>query len=120
MIHVFILEDHDIIEHTDFVRQLSLTYTGQSDYVQTSSTYSGSPINRQGWMPAWISCPYWIGKTVGEFRRGALKIGKHDCETTNYEFVRGPIPDGHLEPLSREELRLAEYAYRCVKETKIG
>ena len=92
------LEESDTIEATDWVRQLSLTYTGQSDYLETTSIYGGGRINRTGWMTAAEVCPYWVGRTVGEFNEGADFKHRHQSEVSAYEFIRGDIPVSHVEP----------------------
>lgn len=99
MIAVGILEDHDTIDADDCVRQLSLIFTGQSDYLATTSTYGGSPINRLGWIRADTFCPFWVGKKVGDFRRAMLGRDRHATEVSDYEFVRGPVPKLHMERL---------------------
>lgn len=94
MITVQVLEPTDTIEPNDWVRQLSLHYDGQSDYLPRNNTYSGKPMNRMGWIIAQFVCPFWVGKTVSEFtERTGLP----------YEFVRGPIPVSHQEELTAEE-----------------
>jgi hypothetical protein len=103
MISCAILEDNDLIEASDLVRQLSLVYSGQSDYLETSSTYGGGPVNRLGWIPAWIYCPAWVGKKVGDFKR------RMPC---NHEFLRGTVPEAHMERLSRDQMRIAKMGWR--------
>jgi len=107
MISVNILEDLDKIEKDDWVRQLNLIYTGQSDYLQTNATYGGMPMNRMRWIPAWAFCPAWVGKTVGEFRREMLKRDRHATEMSDYEFVRGEVPKRHKESLTAKEIKIA-------------
>lgn len=97
MISVGMLEDADVIQSGDLVRQLALTYEGQSDYLATNSTYGGGRINRLGWMTVDEFTPYWIGKTVGEFRKRMHNPKRHWIEVTDYEFIRGPVPATHLE-----------------------
>lgn len=116
MITVQILEDEDRILKEDFVRQLSLTFEGQSDYLATSSTYGGSAVNRLGWVPAKYHCPAWVGKTVGEFRKAVLKLGRHSTETCNYEFIRGKIPANHLEKLTKSQLKIANMVWENQKD----
>ncbi len=111
MITIQLLEAQDIILETDYTRQLSLLFTGQSDYLAKNSTYGGSPLNRLGWLPAKYQCPYWVGKTVGEFNTQMLEIS-----SIRYEFVRGAIPREHYEKLTREELRLLEYSWGLHKK----
>lgn len=98
MITLHMLEDTDVIEATDWVRQLSLTYQGQSDTLMTTSTYGGSRINRLGWMLAAEVCPAFVGKTAGEFNRGMDFKHRHQVEVTQYEFIRGAVPVSHHEP----------------------
>jgi hypothetical protein len=98
MISIQMLEDSDIIEATDWVRQLSLTYDGQSDTLLTTGTYGGSRINRLGWMLAAEVCPAFVGKTVGKFNRGMDFKHRHMTEVSQYEFIRGNVPKSHLEP----------------------
>ena len=90
MISINLLEPHDVIEATDYVRQLDLFYEGQSDTVHTTSMYSGLPVNRLKWQLASEVCPAWIGKKVKKFNRIAGKFCK-------YEFVRGSVPKKHCE-----------------------
>ena len=120
LIQINLLEDSDVIRPNDWVRQLQLTFTGQSDYLATNSTYGGSPINRVGWIPARYTCPYWVGKTVGEFRNKMLGLDRHAVEMTDYEFARGDIPKHHLERLTKEEIRLAEQTWKWTTENSRG
>ncbi len=96
-INVKLLEDDDVIQSGDWGRQLSLTFTGQSDYLATISTYGGSRINRLRWMLAKEICPAWIGKTVAEFNKAMNPDYRHAVENSMYEFVRGEIPRRHQE-----------------------
>lgn len=82
---------HEEIRAGDWVRQLNLSYEGQSDYLATNSTYGGSRINRLGWMRADEVCPGWVGKSVVEFGKAMKEIG------LRYEFVRGAVPATHVE-----------------------
>jgi len=93
-----LLEPDDTITADCFVRQLSLVFDGQSDYLPTKSTYSGFPLNRLGWIPASEYCPAWIGKTVGEFNKAMNKPHRHASEKCGYEFVVGDLPRSHIEP----------------------
>ena len=115
MIALQLLEDLDTIEATDNVRQLSLVYAGQSDYLATNATYGGSPINRLGWMPARYVCPAWVGKTVGEFREAMLGRDRHAVEIANYEFVRGNVPLSHCEKLTKEERKGCEFTWNLIR-----
>lgn len=108
MISVSILEDIDVIQSTDYVRQLSLTFEGQSDYLATTATYGGGAINRLGWIPAKYFCPFWVGKTVKEFRSRMEATGRHSSEVCDYEFIRGDIPKSHLEKLTKKQIEIAE------------
>lgn len=112
MIPIFVLEDSDVIKEDDLVRQLSLVYDGQSDYLATNSTYGGSPMNRLGWIPARVFCPAWVDKTVGDFRRTMLGRDRHATEMSDYEFVRGPVPLHHRELLTTKELKLANMVWK--------
>lgn len=96
MIPVNILEPTDIIQSTDWVRQLSLTYEGQSDYLQTTSTYAGTPINRLGWLLAKDVCPAFVGRSVSDFF-SAIKKFYLTSDKHSYEFLRGDIPNRHKE-----------------------
>lgn len=97
MITVYMLENNDVIQATDFVRQLRLTYEGQSDYLVTTSAYGGTRINRTGWMRAEEVCPYWVGKKVGAFNKGMDFNHRHMSEVSAYEFIRGDVPQSHWE-----------------------
>lgn len=119
MISVSILENQDIIQEDDCVRQLSLVYTGQSDYLATNATYGGSPMNRLGWLPAKFVCPAWVGKSVGEFRKTMLGRDRHAVEMSNYEFVRGQVPKSHYEKLSKEELNGCELTWNLFNESRL-
>jgi len=114
MISVSILENQDIIQEDDCVRQLSIVYDGQSDYLATNATYGGSPINRLGWLPAKFVCPAWVGKTVGEFRKTMLGRNRHAVEMSDYEFVRGKVPTSHYERLSKEERKGCEFTWNLI------
>lgn len=119
MISVSILENQDIIQEDDCVRQLSLVYTGQSDYLATNATYGGSPMNRLGWLPAKFVCPAWVGKSVGEFRKTMLGRDRHAVEMSNYEFVRGQVPTSHYEKLSKEEINGCEFTWNLFNESRL-
>lgn len=93
-----LLEPDDTITADCFVRQLSLVFDGQSDYLSTKSTYGGSPLNRLGWIPAREFCPAWVGKTVGEFLKAMNPDHRHASEKCGYEFVVGDLPRSHIEP----------------------
>ncbi len=108
MINIGLLEDQDVIKAEDLVRQLSLIYDGQSDYLATNATYGGSPMNRLGWIPAKMFCPAWVGKKVSEFRKAMMGRDRHEVEMSDYEFVRGEVPKNHLEKLTKEELKIAQ------------
>ncbi len=101
MIQVVILEAKDIIQKDDFVRQLSLTYVGQSDTLLTNSIYGNSRINRLGWIKAEEFCPGWVGETVGDFLETLAdrqhKSNRHAIEVCSFEFIRGAIPKSHTE-----------------------
>ena len=97
-ITVLMLDDKDVILPTDFVRQLSLVFDGQSDHLATTATYGGGRINRLGWMLASEVCPGWIGRTVGRFNAAMTGRDRHATELSAYEFVRGDIPESHWEP----------------------
>lgn len=106
MITIQLLEDNDVIQADDLVRQLSLMYSGQSDYLETISTYGGGPVNRLGWIPAKYTCPFWVGKTVGEFTQRMGRFG------SDYEFVRGKVPNTHLEKLTKSQLKIAQSTWK--------
>ena len=97
MISVSILEPDDVIKSTDYVRQLSLVFTGQSDFLATTNTYNGKPMNRLGWMQAKDVCPFFVGKTVKEFN--TTPSARHATETFRYEVIRGNLPLSHLEKI---------------------
>lgn len=96
-VKVEILTYDDVIRGGDVCRPLSVIFEGQSDTFHTTSTYGGSPMNHLGWIPATVICPGWIGKTVGAFNTAILKLGRHDSETSAYEFLRGDLPPSHME-----------------------
>jgi len=98
---VQILDGNDIIEPTDYARQLSLTWEGQSDYLQQNTTYGNSPINRLGWLPVTVTCPCWIGKTVKDFSDAMDKFYATAYKEP-FEFIRGELPNRHLEPLTKD------------------
>jgi hypothetical protein len=111
MIQINLLEDTDVIQENDYVRQLQLFYNGQSDYVQTTSSYGGRPINRLGWIKAKYFCPHWVGEKVKDFVDGVSKF-------YNVEFIRGDISKEHIEPLKKEEIKLLEYSWKLAKNNK--
>lgn len=108
---ILLLEDEDLIEASDYVRQLDLLYTGQSDYLATRSTYGGSPINHLKWIEVSRSCPAWVGKTVGEFRNVMLDTWRPHQEVPDYEFIRGTLPADHILPETRYEEYLRVHKY---------
>lgn len=88
MKQVLILEDQDVIHKDDCVRQLDILLShSQADNILQESSY-GSRINRMKWLSAQEYMPYWVGKTVGQFRAGS-KIG--------VEIIRGDVPVAHKE-----------------------
>lgn len=95
-----LLDKDDVIQPNDYVRQLNLSYNGQSDYLQTTSTYGGCPINRLKWIPAKYMCPAYVGKTVKEFNNG------------QFEFIRGKVPEEHLEVLTDSQLKNAKMIWK--------
>lgn len=96
MIAIQILERHDKIEPTDFVRYMEIEYMGQSDTVMTRNMYGGSPMNFFRWLRAdQAGIPHWIGKTVGEVEDGLDRIEKPHQPIARWEFARGPIPQSH-------------------------
>lgn len=99
MITVNILEAEDVILPTDYVRQLTLLYNGQSDYVETTSCYGGGRINRMGWIRADEAVPAWCGSTVGTITSRLAELAGGTRNGVLYEFVRGSVPSAHLEPL---------------------
>ncbi len=88
MIKIYLLEDNDVIESTDYARQLDFIYGDWSDQLLSNSNYSGRPINRLGWMKADLIMPFWVGKTV---KSANAAIG------VKYEFIRGNLPNSHKE-----------------------
>lgn len=92
MIAVGILEDHDILEPTDWCRPLQIVSMsgGHSDYYSFRNTYSGTPENNAEWcrVKSVIGKP-WIGLPVGEYNKGMADMG------LRWEFVRGNIPKSH-------------------------
>ena len=92
MIQLQLLELTDIIQADDWVRPLKLIYDGQSDYLQTSSTYGGCRINRLGWIKASEYIPYWVGKTLKQYYNK-----KWSYPPPQLEIVRGQIPFHHQE-----------------------
>lgn len=112
MIPIFILEDTDVILETDFVRQLSLEYVGQSDTLLEHNPYSGMPINYLPWLEVKrAGMPFFIGKTVGEYRKAMLGLEKQHQPVSNYEFARGNIPKSHILPeTDKEKYKRIEHA----------
>lgn len=84
MIAVMILEDHDQIVGTDFVRQ-------------------ATPINESApeltWARAESFCPDFVGKTVGQFHN--VGVGRH----ARFEFIHGKIPLAHQTIQTSDTLR---------------
>lgn len=115
---VLLLEDEDVIEAGDYVRQLSLIYTGQSDHLATTTTYGGFPINHLEWIEAHRAYPAWVGKTVGEIRKQVLDMWKPHQEVSDYEFIRGPIPESHILPETSREKYLRVYQHYTLKVGK--
>ncbi len=115
------LEAEDTIQPGDFLRPLDLIYEGQSDYLATSNTYSGKPMNHTRWLQVErAGIDHWIGNTVGEFNGMSESLGRHDTECTRYEFVRGDLPVDSILPETdneREEREADEIA-ECI--LKVG
>jgi len=104
MIKLSLLEDTDTILATDYVRQLDLEYVGQSDTLFTQSTYSGIPINHLRWLEvSRAGMDFWIGKSVGEFRERMLAMEKQHQPVSDYEFIRGNVPQSHVLPETEQE-----------------
>lgn len=99
-IKIEILDSNDRIEATDFIRYLDIEYVGQSDTVETRSTYGGTPINFFRWVPVNRFCPHFIGKKVKKFEEAMYSIEKPHQHVARYEFARGEIPAEHLLDLS--------------------
>lgn len=105
MVRPFILFETDLIEAGDFYRPLDLVYVGQSDYLQTENTYSGSPINHTRWLSIERGgLERWIGKSVGDLNRVMADLESSHQYTTLYEFARGPVPEFHQLPETSQEL----------------
>jgi len=87
MKEIKMLEGDDIIKSGDLVRQLALEYNGQSDYLETTSTYSGGRISRLGWLTVNEFMPAIIGKTLNEYYSN-----KWLYPPSQLEIVRGDVP----------------------------
>lgn len=97
MINIQLLESHDEISPGDFMRPLrrSADYASHSDAWMETSAYGGTPLDHLKWCPVRFhlgAC--WVGKTVGSFTEATYMP---------YEFVRGPLPQGHI--MDTRELR---------------
>ncbi|MFA5626277.1 MAG: hypothetical protein WC965_02215 [Thiohalomonadaceae bacterium] len=75
---VYLLDDSDQIEATDYARPLVLFYL-HDGRVPEHSQYSGRKINHLSWLPVAEIAQQWIGATVEEFNNIGIP----------YEFVRG-------------------------------
>lgn len=93
---ILLLEDADVIQSTDYVRQLELLFEGQSDHISTTSTYGGGPLNHLTWIEVHRWCPAWVGRTVGEFRARMASMERPHQQVPGYEFVRGVVPTAHI------------------------
>jgi hypothetical protein len=83
-----IVEDAEIKEGV-YIRQLELQYDRQSDYLMTTSAFSGIPINHLKWIP--VECFFgvvWKGKRLKEWQK---KNG------FSWEFAIGEIPESHIQ-----------------------
>lgn len=101
MISVNILEDHDIIQESDYCRPLSITtITSYSDFISFTNTYSGQPENNVKWLTAKQTIPFWVGRQVQEFNNRM-----YDISGQRYEFIRGAIPKSHQYGPTAQELR---------------
>jgi hypothetical protein len=92
MRNIQILENNDVIKSGDWVRPLALQYSGQSDTLLTTNTYSGRRMNRLGWITVDEYMPFFVGKTLRDFYK---KKGYYPSE--QLEIVRGDIPEHHKE-----------------------
>lgn len=101
MFKVFILEDCDTITNECFVRPLQLTREGLSDYVPSTSVYGGGPINRLTWTPVTRTHPFWVGKTVGDYRKHKLSGSEIFC--------KGKLPKFMITPLTESEFEATKY-----------
>ena len=97
MFTVSILEDDDIITEDCFVRPLQFTQEGWSDYIATIATYGGAPINRLTWTPVVRTHPFWVGKTVGAYRKHLLCGGEIFCKGKLPRFMITPLTEGEFE-----------------------
>lgn len=118
MITVQILEQHDIIQATDWCRPLTLQTMsgGLSDDYSFESCYSGAPENNTKWVQASEIVPAWVGSTVGEWV-AALE----DCRAyVPYEFIRGDIPKEHQYGKTKRQLREEYTQYLANTTAHVG
>ena len=97
MINVTILEGDDAVDPEDWCRPLSIVSMsgGHSDYYSFTNQYTGAPENNAKWVKVkYILGKPWHGCTVSEIRKG---LGKF----TEWEFVRGDVPNRHREPIAK-------------------
>lgn len=97
MFTVSILEDDDVITEDCFVRPLQFTQEGWSDYIATTATYGGAPINRLTWTPVTRTHPFWVGKTVKAYRKHLLCGSEIFCRGTLPRFMITPLTEGEFE-----------------------
>lgn len=112
MIQIGLLENHDVIEESDWYRQTNLSYGGiYGDQLYFNSTYGGAPENRLKWLPAKYGCYQWVGLTVGEVKARMQKFH-------GVEFIRGPLPRYHQEHLTAKEIANAQEKIRLINRTR--
>ena len=100
----FILNDMDVLQAGDFARPLELEYTGQSDYLATTNTYGGTPMNHMRWVQLErLELTRWIGKTVLEFNTLMDSLSKPHQPYSHYEFCRGALSKDHVLPPTEKE-----------------
>jgi len=89
---VYMLEDDDVIEKGDWCRPLDAC--GE---VNTTSCYSGSPMNNTRWVKVQKIFGEWIiGMTVSEYMNRVSANTGNRIEPDRYEFVRGILPKKHI------------------------
>ena len=84
---IMLLEAEDILHADDWVRPIVFhaSHAQGEIKVNTTSAYGGGPLNHPKWVRAKrLFGPCWLGKKIGSLSM---------C--SQYEFVRGDIPDHH-------------------------
>ncbi len=90
---LFLLEDDDIIEPTDWIRPITII----GDSINGFSTYSGRPMNNVRWVQFQdIFGKVHFGKTVRQLKEMATQYVHAPNRSETFEIMRGEMPAAHV------------------------